>query len=318
MGANNPLLKAASKIEIISLMDNCIDYLSSTDKKEVVPLWKWTKRSNQQLPLAEHGFSVLVRSYIDEEVFSVLFDAGISADGVVLNAQRMGVDLSEVDFVVLSHGHYDHFGGLELALKAIGNSALPLIAHGNVLKPRGTADSSGNIRENPPFPTLYQLGSTKIIHIRQPYFIGNDSVCVTGEIPRTSKFELGYSQNRVQIDGEWIPDPDIIDDQALILNLLGKGLVVISGCAHAGIINTIRFAQQITGVTKVYAVLGGFHLAGKENERRIEETMKDLKSISPILIVPFHCTGWRANQALSRDFPDAIAHNSVGNLYQLK
>jgi len=312
-----PELKVSTKIEIISLMDNSIDFFAS-NKSEVQSLWKWTKTNHQKLPIAEHGFSVLVIVYVEDEVYNILFDTGISPDGVVRNAEKMGVDLNEVDYVVLSHGHYDHFGGLQAALNVINKTGLPLIAHDYMFKPRGTANIRGEIREHPPFPTPEQLGSVKIVNTKQPYLIANDSVCVTGEIPRKSLFETGYMQNRVFVDGKWHSDPLILDDRAIVLNLAQKGLVVISGCAHAGIINTIQYAQEITGVKCVYAVMGGFHLAGKDYESRIQSTVEELKTINPKLIVPFHCTGWCATNMLSKAFPDAFAHNSVGNLYRLK
>ncbi|MCW3999210.1 MAG: MBL fold metallo-hydrolase [Candidatus Bathyarchaeota archaeon] len=315
--ATNPPLKAAQKIEVISLMDNTIDFLSSSSKPEVVLLWRWTQRSQPQLPIAEHGFSVLVRVHLDGEVSTVLFDAGMSAEGVVLNAQRMGVDLTTVDWVVLSHGHYDHFGGLSSALNAIGKQNLPLITHDYMFRPRGTASASGTVRVNLPFPSPSQLASAKIINTTQPYLIANGGVCVTGEIPRVTRFEIGYPPNRVQVHGKWIPDPDILDDRALVLHLAGKGLVIISGCAHAGIVNTVRYAQKISGESKVYGVLGGFHLAGKENERRIEATIEEFRCFSPELIAPCHCTGWRAVQAFAREFPEAFAQNSVGHLYRV-
>jgi len=132
----NPVLKAASKIEIISLMDNSIDFFASS-KSDVQSLWRWTKTHHQELPIAEHGFSVLVRVYVSDEVCSILFDTGISPDGVVRNAERMGMDLGEVDYVVLSHGHYDHFGGLPAALKAINKTNLPLIARSSRIEGSG-------------------------------------------------------------------------------------------------------------------------------------------------------------------------------------
>jgi 7,8-dihydropterin-6-yl-methyl-4-(beta-D-ribofuranosyl)aminobenzene 5'-phosphate synthase len=101
------------------------------------------------------------------------------------------------------------------------------------------------------------------------------------------------------------------------MNVKGKGLVILSGCAHAGIINTINYARQISGVENAYAVMGGFHLAGKDFEDKIESTIKELACINPELIVPSHCTGWRAMFAISQALPDAFVWNSVGNLYQL-
>jgi len=107
------------------------------------------------------------------------------------------------------------------------------------------------------------------------------------------------------------------DDRALVVNVRNKGLVVISGCAHAGIINSVLYAQQITKVSDVYAVLGGFHLAGRDYEPRIGKTVKMLKQLNPALIVPSHCTGWRGAFAIAKAMPDAFVWNSVGNLYQL-
>jgi 7,8-dihydropterin-6-yl-methyl-4-(beta-D-ribofuranosyl)aminobenzene 5'-phosphate synthase len=109
----------------------------------------------------------------------------------------------------------------------------------------------------------------------------------------------------------------ILDDRAVVFNVKGKGLVVISGCAHAGIINTISYAQRISGIFNTYAVMGGFHLAGKEYENRIDQTTKELERISPKLIVPSHCTGWRGRCAIAKVLPEAFVWNSVGNLYQL-
>ena len=142
-------------------------------------------------------------------------------------------------------------------------------------------------------------------------------ICVTGEIPRKISFEKGMMRHRAFIDSIWQSDPLIMDDRAIVINVRGKGLVVISGCSHAGIINTIIYAQQITAVEKVYAVIGGFHLAGKDFEERIEPTIKELLHINPDLIVPSHCTGWRAMCKIAKAFPDAFVWNSVGNLYQL-
>ena len=325
METKNPAIKEASRIELISLVDNSIDFLSSNDRKEVQPLRQWTKERNgqewaqthTQLPFAEHGFSMLVRVFMGDNSCSILFDTGISSQGIIVNVERMGLSLKEIAYVVLSHGHYDHFGGLQAAVKAISKTDLTIITHEDMFKPRGTANPKGSVREHPAFPTIDQLTPTKIIQTKQPYLIANDCVYVTGEIPRKTIFEKGFSQNRLFVKDTWQPDPWILDDRALVINVANRGLVIISGCAHAGIINTIRHSQQITGISNIYAVIGGFHLAGKEYENRIQPTIEELKRINPKLIVPSHCTGWRANFVIAKEFPYAFMHNSVGNLYQL-
>jgi len=312
-------------LEVISLIDNSVDFLATIDKKEAQSFRQWTKkrhgkewtRKHSQLPLAEHGFSMLIRVLHDRKKISILFDAGISSDGVVENAKRMGLELGEVEYIVLSHGHYDHFGGLVSALKTINKANLPLIVHKDMFRTRGTADSDGTVRIYPEFPTKEQLSSAQLISTKQLHLIANDTILVTGEIPRETSFEKGFLQHRVLINGTWQSDPLILDDRAVVFNVTGKGLVIISGCAHAGIINTITYAQRITGVPRVYAVMGGFHLAGKENEKRIEQTVKELKKVNPKLVVPSHCTGWRAMFTIASALPEAFVWNSVGNLYQV-
>ena len=312
-------------LEVLSLVDNSVDYLSTNDKKEAQSFRQWTKKWNDQectknhsqLPFAEHGFSMFVRVLRGRKSVSILFDTGISADGVVENAKRMGLNLSEVEYVVLSHGHYDHFGGLVAALKTINKANLPLIVHEDMFKTRANANTEGTIRTYPKFPVKEQLGSAQLINTKQPYLISDGTILVTGEIPRETSFEKGFLQHKTLIDGIWQPDPLILDDRAVVFNVKGKGLVVISGCAHAGIINTISYAQRISGIFNTYAVMGGFHLAGKEYENRIDQTTKELERIGPKLIVPSHCTGWRGRCAIAKVLPEAFVWNSVGNLYQL-
>jgi len=319
-------LKETSGLEIVSLMDNTVDFLSSNTRKEVRSLRHWIKEQHgpegfstyTKLPFAEHGFSMLIRIFAGQKCCSILFDTGASSSGVIVNAKRMGIDLSEVSYVVLSHGHYDHFGGLQAIVKAVNKIDLPIITHEDMFKRRGTASLKGDIREYPIFPSLEQLIPAKIVNTKKPFLIANNLVCVTGEIPRKVTFEKGLTQNKIYNDSSWQPDPFVLDDRALVVNIKNKGLVIVSGCAHAGIINTIRYAQQITGNAKVYAILGGFHLAGKEFEKRIDPTVENLKEINPEFIVPSHCTGWRALISIARAFPNNFVFNSVGNIYQFK
>ncbi len=305
-------------------MDNTIDLASSNPNPAVKTLWKWLRekhgeeyaQTHKPLPMAEQGFSMLIRVFTGEQCRSILLDTGVSEEGIIVNAQRMGIDLSEISVIALSHGHYDHFGGLQAAVKAINKQNLPIITHENMSKQRGT-DGPHGVRMHPAFPESQQLSPAQIISTKEPCLIANQSVLVTGEIPRKTSFERGYGLNRIMKDGEWQPDRWVLDDRALVVNLKGRGLVVVSGCAHAGIINTVHYAQEITGVNSVYAVIGGFHLSGQDNENIIPQTLVELRQINPKLIVPCHCTGWRANYAIAKLFPKAYVHNSVGNLYQL-
>ncbi len=317
-------VKEADAVEIISLVDNSVDFLSTIDNKQVQSFRQWTRerygqewvKSHKQLPCAEHGFSMLIRVFSKNKSTCVLFDTGGSPNGMVENAKRMDISLSEVECVVLSHGHYDHFGGLLAAVKAVGKADLPIIVHKNMFKTRGSASSKGTVRKYPEFPTEAQLSPARLISTKRPSLTADGRVCITGEIPRKTSFETGYTQHKAFVSGSWKSDPWILDERAIAINIKGKGLVVLSGCAHAGIMNTISYAQQITGTKKVYAVMGGFHLAGKEFESRIEQTVEELQRINPKLIAPSHCTGWRAMCAIAQTFPKGFVWNSVGNLYR--
>jgi 7,8-dihydropterin-6-yl-methyl-4-(beta-D-ribofuranosyl)aminobenzene 5'-phosphate synthase len=318
-------VKEADSVEILSLIDNTVDFLSAANKQQVQSFRQWKRKRDEKergathmdLPFAEHGFSVLIRVFSGNKSSYVLFDTGGSLMGMVENAKRMRINLSEVECIVLSHGHYDHFGGLAAAVKAVGKVDLPIIIHENMFRTRGAANAEGKVRQYTDFPTETQLSPARLVSTKQPSLTAGGMVCVTGEIPRKTSFETGYTLHKTLVDGAWKSDPLIMDERAVAINIKGKGLVVVSGCAHAGIINTVTYAQQITGTKKVYAVIGGFHLAGKTFENRIQPTVKELQKINPKLIVPSHCTGWKAMCAIAQTFPEAFAWNSVGNLYKI-
>jgi 7,8-dihydropterin-6-yl-methyl-4-(beta-D-ribofuranosyl)aminobenzene 5'-phosphate synthase len=322
--APNQILKGIDSVEIFSLVDNSVDFLSIIDKKEVKSFRQWTKAWHNQewtrtyfrQPLAEHGFSMFIRVLDGGKSKSILFDTGGSPETVVENAERMGLDLNEVEYIVLSHGHYDHFGGLLSTLKAINKINLPIIVHEDMFKTRGVVNSDGTIRRYPEFPKENLVSPARYVKTKQPYLIADNTILVTGEVPRKTEFEKGFAQHRVFVDGKWQPDPWIWDDRALVINVRQKGLLILSGCAHAGIINTILYSKQITGIRTIQAVLGGFHLTGKKQESRINETIEKLKQLKPSLLAPSHCTGWKGAFAIAKVMPQAFVLNSVGNLYR--
>jgi 7,8-dihydropterin-6-yl-methyl-4-(beta-D-ribofuranosyl)aminobenzene 5'-phosphate synthase len=141
-------------------------------------------------------------------------------------------------------------------------------------------------------------------------------ILVTGEVERTTPFEKGLPNATLARAGKEEKDP-IRDDQALVIHLREKGLVVVSGCAHAGIINTVVYAKKLTGIEKVHAVIGGFHLSGPVFEPILEKTVEAFGEMKPEMIVPMHCTGWKAIRRFAEAFPDSFVLNSVGSTFSL-
>ena len=140
---------------------------------------------------------------------------------------------------------------------------------------------------------------------------------MTGEVDRTTPFETGFMGHEADVHGSWEPDPLILDDQAIVMRLDGRGLVVLTGCGHAGIVNVVRHARRLTGETAVAAVIGGFHLSGPMFEPIIEPTVAAFDDLQPELLMPAHCTGWKAVHRLAARFPDAFVQSAVGTTISL-
>jgi 7,8-dihydropterin-6-yl-methyl-4-(beta-D-ribofuranosyl)aminobenzene 5'-phosphate synthase len=269
--------------------------------------------------MAEHGFSALVSVRTGSSTSSVLFDTGLSPDAMITNADRLGIDMSDVNAVVLSHGHFDHAGGLAGLVGRRGATSMPMVVHPLVWTRRRLAPPGVNPEE---LPTLSKRALTsegfEVIERRQPSLLLNGSVLITGEVDRTTDFERGMPPAHQRwSNSAWEPDPLILDDQALVVHVRGKGLVVLTGCAHAGAVNIVRHAQRLTGVPRLHALLGGLHLGGAYFVPSIAPTVEALTAMAPDLLVPGHCTGWQAQHTLAAALPDSWVQGSSGTRYQL-
>jgi 7,8-dihydropterin-6-yl-methyl-4-(beta-D-ribofuranosyl)aminobenzene 5'-phosphate synthase len=267
---------------------------------------------------AEHGFSALVTVRSGSSSSTLLFDTGASPDALAVNAERLGIDVGGLQGVVLSHGHYDHAGGFDGLARLRGRSGLPLTVHPAVWTRRRLALPGGRDLE---MPTLSRGALERegfgVVERRQPSLLAG-GILITGEVDRVTEFERGMPPQHQAWDGQrWQHDPAVIDDQALVINVRGRGLVIVTGCGHAGVVNIIRHAMRLTGVRSLLAVIGGFHLSGPAFEPVIEPTVAALTELAPELIVPGHCTGWRAQHTLAALLPDAWVQSSVGTRYTL-
>lgn len=310
-------LKPVDHVEILSVIDNTLDVLmASTPVAHRAPLLR-DKFSRPQLH-AEHGVSMLVTIHSEGSKNSFLFDAGTSVDGVLHNFDVLEVRPNDIHSVVLSHGHTDHTLGLIGILKRHGRSGMPIILHPDAfLNRKAILPDDHEVDLPPPKRSDIEAEGIKVIEERAPTFLVDEKVLITGQIPRLTSFEKGFPPNRAEIDGVWQPDPWIHDDQAMVINVKNKGLVVLTGCGHAGLINTLQHGRKLTGVSKIYSVIGGFHLTGKLFEPIIPPTIQALKELSPDVIVPQHCTGWQATHVIANEFPQAFVPTSVGTNFVL-
>jgi len=267
---------------------------------------------SQRDVIAKHGLSLLINAEREADKISVLVDTGPSPELVLHNAEVMGVDLTKIDAVFLSHGHYDHTGGLVGILKRM-NKEVPVIAHPKVFGLKLKFDPSLKYIGSPHKPSEVEASGGVLLLARNPVTIAK-GIMTSGEIDRDVAYEK--VEDFWAIEDETFKKDLMPDDQALTINLEGKGLVVVSGCAHSGIINTIRTAQKVTGVRKVYAVLGGFHLVGAD-DKRIQQTVKELLKTNLGIVGPCHCTGSKAVHRLVEAFGGVCKPLKTGDTIEL-
>jgi len=262
--------------------------------------------------IAKHGISLLIEASVAGTTSRILMDAGPPPDIALKNADIIGVDMRKVDGIVISHGHYDHTGALLEILKRIG-AAVPVVAHPKAFRPKfvykpnlkfiGSAFDQSSVKANGA-TLLLARNSVKI----------TDGVMTSGEIARDSGFEK--TEGFFTVEDDCLIEDPMVDDQALFIKVKDQGLVVITGCAHSGIINTVRHAQKITGVKEVYALVGGFHLA-EADDKRIQASINELVRINPKSIYPGHCTGSKAIHELSNILQDRCRPIQTGDVIQL-
>lgn len=305
------VLKEVDRLEVTVLVDNYTDVLalqgSDVMQRPMIP--------PSAMPiLAEHGFSCLLTASSGSEEYQVLMDTGMSPICLFHNAEKLGIDLSAIDTLVLSHGHFDHFGGLHEFLGR-ARKQVNLVVHPDAFLERRINIPPG-IQADMPWldPESVKGPKTKLSLIEEPSLVASGHILVTGEVERVTDFEKGFPWAEARIGGEWVTDP-FRDDQGLAVNVTGRGLVVIGGCSHAGIINTVKHAQKVAGAAHVHAVLGGFHLSGSLFEPIIEPTIEEMKGISPDYVVPMHCTGWNAINQFAKEMPGQFLLNTVGTKY---
>ena len=321
------MIRAADRLEILVLVDNTTDSLSTTPK-HVIPEWaglhaagRLPTLSGDAICRAHHGLSLLLTAYVGEERHTLLFDAGPAGSTLTQNATILGVDWSGIEAVVLSHGHWDHGGGLLTAIETIARHRSPgqldCFVHPGMFRQRGSRRPDGILLVQERLPDAERLGraGATVVSTREAQTAVGGVFYVSGEIPRVTPYEVGLP-GHVQraADGSWEDDPLIMDERFVSVHLKGRGQFVFSACSHAGVVNVLAHAREVFPSLPLYGVMGGLHLSGV-TEKIIPDTVAGLKRFGLSALAPGHCTGWRAMSLLAREFGDELVPSAVGKRY---
>jgi 7,8-dihydropterin-6-yl-methyl-4-(beta-D-ribofuranosyl)aminobenzene 5'-phosphate synthase len=320
-------MRAVDRLEVLVLVDNVTDSLSTTPKN-VVPEWpglvtagRMTMLSGEAICRAHHGLSLLLTAHVGDARRTLLFDAGPEGATLVRNAAILGVDFGAVEAIVLSHGHWDHGGGLLAAIGAVAGrrpgTRVPCFVHPGMFGQRASQRPDGVLIAQEPVagPDRLAAAGADVRSTREPQTVA-DVFHVSGEIPRVTPYETGLPGHvQRSADGRaWEPDPLIMDERFVAVHVKGRGQFVFSACSHAGIVNVLTHARQASPAVGLYGAMGGLHLSGS-TEKIIPDTVADLKRFGLSVLAPGHCTGWRALSLLAREFGDELVPSAVGKRY---
>lgn len=311
-----PELKPVDRLEIHILVDNATDSLS-TAPRHIEPEFAYLQRkgmrvlSGKCICCANHGLSCLITAHRGSETHTLLFDTGPEPDTFERNTRQLGIDLTAIEALMLSHGHWDHAGGMLRAIDMIRadgrNRDLPYFAHPDMFRERGRQMPDGGVMPMENVPSIGELTAhgARVVATREPHSVLGDMFYISGEIPRVTPFEKGLPFHVAKTEKGWEPDPWLIDERWLGVNVAGAGLVVFTACSHAGVVNVLKHAQAAFPGTRLYCVLGGLHLSGP-TESIIAQTVEALRQFDLAFIAAGHCTGWRAMTALVNAFGDGV------------
>ena len=317
----------AERLEILVIVDNVLDMLSSTPRfvqreTQVLRRFGMTRTAGECLCCASHGLSLLITAHGPGGPRSMLFDGGPVDMSMARNAPRLGVNFAAIDAMMLSHGHWDHAGGLPQALSMLPEGKrVPLYLHPGMFAERGMRQSDGGVLPMDPVPSpagWAAMGADPVVSA-EPLSVLDGLFQISGEIPRVTGYERGLPGQVARADdtAPWVADELLMDERFLAVRLKGKGLVIFSACSHAGVVNVLHEARRLFPGERLHAVMGGFHLSG-ENEAIIPQTVRDLGGFGLELIIPAHCTGWRAVNALERAYGEpVVVPAAVGKLFTL-
>jgi 7,8-dihydropterin-6-yl-methyl-4-(beta-D-ribofuranosyl)aminobenzene 5'-phosphate synthase len=309
---NKPKFAELDKLSIAIITDNYYDSLRAD-----AAIGKRYRATVEKSIHAEHGLSYYVETSSGGKTNSFMFDYGVDPRGVLRNMELLGINLEKIDGMGLSHGHWDHWGALVGILKANQGKiprGTPFYVGEEAFFERFSVRSGSEPRSigKLKMEDVEALGGLRIVEVTAPTEVMKGGY-YSGRIERVTDYEKIPASFHIK-RGEKLEHDQFPGEQALIFIVKGKGLVVLVGCAHPGIVNTVKYAQKITGVQKVHAVLGGFHLVNSAPES-VQRSVMDIKAISPDYIVPTHCTGFEAITLFQKEMPKQFVLNTAGTRY---
>jgi 7,8-dihydropterin-6-yl-methyl-4-(beta-D-ribofuranosyl)aminobenzene 5'-phosphate synthase len=323
-------LQPVDRLEIQVLVDNVTDSLSRvppfvTREWNMLRRFGLTRTSGGALCCANHGLSLVLTLHRGTVRHRFLFDGGPDPYAIARNGPKLGVPFGEIEAAMLSHGHWDHAGGIPKALEFItaanGNRAVPLHLHPGMFRERGSRQPDGGVfpMDRVPQPEEWAAMGAATVVTDRPQSLFEGLLWISGEIPRRTPYERGLPGQvaRATEADPWESDEWLMDERFCAAHLRGRGLVVFSACSHAGIVNVLHAARESFPDVPLFAAMGGFHLSG-ENEAIIPQTVADLARFDLPLLIPAHCTGWRAVNALERAFGERVVPAAVGKLFALE
>ena len=306
----------ADRVKVTVITDNYSDI--NVYAHAIATRWRRAPGPIENWPLhAEHGLSYLVETTVNGVDHAFLFDFGCEPRGVLRNIDIMNINFNKLEALALSHTHWDHelaFLDVMNAKKAVMREGIPFYLGEPAFVERFSREASGRVNKMNKLrkEDVEALGFIKIIETPKavPIIPG---AYTSGRINMVTDYEKILPRLVTKQGDNYVQDL-FPDEQAIILNLKGKGLIVLDGCSHRGVVNAVKHAQKITGIEKIHAIMGGFHLVESKQEVA-DRTVADIKGLSPTYIIPAHCTGFYAITAFAREMPKQFVLSSVGTQF---